>query len=93
MCRGDDCTGRCSTGFKAFLLAGAVASSSATPRINFPVRGASGGIGQGQAPERSASEVHAEEHRRLQNGNTPFDTSCDAGADCKTMAACDVANG
>ncbi len=46
-------------------------------------------LAQAAAP----SELHAEEHRRLQRGTTSFDTSCDAGENCKTMAACDVANG
>jgi methionine-R-sulfoxide reductase len=46
-----------------------------------------------RAQAAAPSELHAEEHRRLQRGTTAFDTSCDAGENCKTMAACDVANG
>lgn len=90
MCRtGEDCSGRCGAAFKTFLLAGSMAGVAAAP-----LRGARSisGIGQGHQAA-SPSELHAEEHRRMQRAGSSFDTSCDAGENCKTMAACDVANG
>jgi hypothetical protein len=91
MCGGaGDCSGRCGAAFKTFLLAGSMAGVSTATPLGPP--GRARGIGQGHHAA-APSELHAEEHRRLQNGHTAFDTSCDAGADCKTMAACDVANG
>jgi peptide-methionine (R)-S-oxide reductase len=94
MCGGaGDCSGRCGAAFKTFLLAGSMAGVSVTAAPLGPAVGGRG-IGRGHHSVAAPSELHAEEHRRrVQNGDTAFDTSCDAGANCKTMAACDAAHG